>query len=230
MLIKMLKLGQKPKKANLSKEIANFVNDDFASYKFEPSFKLGDFDRIKEAVNKGIDEREMMKLLEGASEEEQDARTAMVVQHYEQLKNAIPVNLSVDLFGVDEKDPSDFEKSKFIRKVRVLQDPNHILELMKSGQLTGSEVDALNEFYPEYAQALREVITEYIASLHGKPDASLSRKKNAILATVLGVPRISPEALARYQSNLVPGEQPRPEDLTVDAEGIQTDVQQTLNR
>ena len=145
MLVKMLKLGKKPKKANINKEVTQFISEDFGSYRFEPTLKLADFGDIKDAVNEGIDEQEILKQLEAAPEEEQEERAAMIAQHYEQLKQAIPVNLSVDLFGIDDKEPSDFEKSKFIRKVRVLQDPNHILELMKSGQLTGSEMDALNQ-------------------------------------------------------------------------------------
>ena len=152
MLIKMLNLGKKPKKVNLNKEISGFLKENLGSYKFEPAFKLTDFNRIKEAVDKGIAPEKIQSAAEKGSEEEQEARMVQIAEHFELLKQSIPFNLSVDLFGVDEREPSDFEKSKFIRRVRVLQDPNHILELMRAGSLTGTEIDALNEFYPERLQ------------------------------------------------------------------------------
>ena len=230
MLIKMLNLGKSPKKINVLKEIAKFIEDDFGSHKFEPTFKLGDFSRIKDAVDKGIKEEKILKITEEGDEDEQDTKLAQISQHFEQLRQMVPTNLSIDLFGVDEKEPSDFEKSKFIRKVRVLENPNHVLELMLAGQLTGTEMDALNEFYPEYAQALKSAILEQIAELQGKEEMTLSRKKNGILSTVLGVARITPESLAMFQRNLVPEEVADVESLSMDTEAGQTDVQQTLTR
>ena len=230
MLVKMLNLGKSPKKVNVNKEISEFIKNDFGSHKFEPAFKLADFGKIKAAIDKGLGEDKILKIASEGEGEDRDVRVAQMAQHFEQLRQSVPVNLSVDLFGIDEREPSDFEKSKFIRSVRVLQDPGHILELMRAGSLTGTEVDALELFYPEYAQSLKEAILEQIAELQGKDGASMSRQKNNILSLVLGVPRIAPEALDRLQQNLTSEEEKDGKSIDMDTEATQTDIQQTLNR
>lgn len=230
MLLKLLGLSGKQKKLNAKKAIKEFLSSEDFEDSVESTYKLADFARIKEAVDKGIDEEKFMKDLEGMEAEEKDIYAIKIPAQYEALKAAIPSNMSVDLFGVDEREPSDFEKSKFIRMFRVLEDPAHIVDLMKSGTLTGTEVDALKAFYPELHEELKEIILEQIAEGYGKEDSKLNRNKNHVLSAILEVPRVNPRTLEMMQNNLLPKEEEEMQKIDSDTGAIQTEVQQTLNK
>ena len=226
--MKLLNLPTVKQKANISKMLDAFLDNPLSKDQIEHNFKLADFDMLRDAVYKGIDEDKFMKLLEGLNEEDKDIVATMIPEQYQALKNSIPVNMSETLFGVDEREPSDYEKSKFIRSVRVLQNPGYVLELLLNGSLTGTEVDALNTYYPELAAQLQEIALEKIAERSGK-DIKLDRRKNGLLALLLGVPRINPASLERLQSNLVSEEAEGSQDVNAGSEATMTDVQQSLD-
>lgn len=230
MLLKLLDIKSKVKKHNIDKELNSFLDEKDYEKPKPHELKLADFDRIKKAVEKGINEDKFMKELDKLDGEDKDAFAVMIPQQYQILKDSIPQNISTDLFGIDEKEPSDFEKSKFIRSVRVLQDPGYVIDLMKSGTLTGTEVDALKLYYPVLYESLKEKILEKIAERFGKKDAKLDRRRNSILSMVLEVPRINPSTLEILQNNLLPKEEEGGQDVNVDTEMGMTDVQQTLNK
>ncbi len=230
MLMKLLGLKSEKKKRNISKELISFLESDKNEKIGKPALTMKDFTPIKEKIEVGIDEDKLLAELEKAPDELRDDLTVEIPAQYSALQGIVPQNVSVDLFGLDEREPSDFEKNKFIRAMRVLQNPNHVLDLLKNGALTGTEIDAMVLFWPKEYQALKDAVLEQIAEMQGKKDAKLGRRKNALLSIVLGVPRITPKALKILQSNLVSAEDKESSELNVDTQGIQTDVQQTLNR
>ena len=185
-------LGAKPK----FKKPANAEFDAFAKDILERGggstisyvYNLSDYDQLAESAQSGLD---VEAIMEFAPEEiHRDDLVAVVSMFNEALASHIPVNSSVTLFGVDERPPSDFEKSVFVREMRVLADPSHILELMKADQLSYREVDMLKQFYPEYYQELSAAILEAV-SAH-KTDKPVSARLNRTLSILFGVPRVTP--------------------------------------
>ena len=229
MLLKLLGFKDGPKLKSPIKSISSFLNG-LKNESVSRSFVMDDFAKVVKSIEDGIKEDKFLKELGELDSEAQEMFTAEIPRQYELLKSKIPVNMSQDLFGVDLREPSDFEKSKFIRLLRVVHNPDHVLELMENGQLTGTEVDAIMEFYPEYYEVLKEMMVEQIAELQGK-DVKLDRAQNQQVSLFLGVPRINPESFARLQANLQSKEQEESGeevDLNPD-ETVKTDVQQVLN-
>lgn len=219
MLLKLLSLPHKARKANLNKELQTFLEEEIKPRKMESDFNMEDFTKIRDAIAEGVDQDKFNKELEKLTPEQQDEFAVRIPQQYSILRESMPVNQSVDLFGIDEREPSDYEKNKFIRSVRVLQDPSHILDLMNSGLLTGTEVDAFNLYHPELAEQLRQAIVEKLAELKGKQDIKLDRHKNYILASLLGVARINPATLERLQNEYTGTKGTAPSSRSIDTPG-----------
>ena len=218
------------RKVNLNKEVQSFLTEELSGKAIDTTINMSDFNKIKEEINTGINEKKMMKELERLEGDDKEFYGIEIARQYQELKKMLPVNLSQTLFGVDDRDPSDYEKNKFLRSVRVLQDPSYVIELMKSGALTGTEVDAMQVFYPTLLEGLQASILDNIASRQGKGDLTISRKKNHILSLILGVSRITPETFQMLQNNLTPQEETNASEFKLDTTGTMADVQQTLTR
>jgi hypothetical protein len=125
---------------------------------------------------------------------------------YDQIRAMRPVNQSTTLFGIDDRAPSRSEQSSFNRKMEVFNNPRVVIDLLNAGQLSGLEVDTLKQFYPNYYQSLVENVLDQLAS-NKEP---LGRQKNTQLGILLGVPRVSPEALQKLQSSYSPEQEEAP--------------------
>lgn len=161
---------------------------------FKPEFTIKDFSSVREAALHGIDIEDITKL--PLHDGTKDSLLVASTEFNGKLSNEIPVNLSQTLFGVDERDPSDYEKSKFIRAMRVIENPDHIFELLGAGLLSGHEIDILKDYYPAYYQNLVDSVLEVISELQGNRDTELTPTQNRDLALILGVPRVKPDILS----------------------------------
>ena len=144
---------------------------------------------------------------------------------YGAIRDQMPLNQSTTLFGVDDRPPSRSEQSMFIRKLQVMDDPRRVIDLLKAGQLSGLEVDILQQFYPIYYNSLVETILEQMVDAK---DVKLSRRMNAQLGLLLGVPRVTPEAMKQLQASHAPTEEAPQEGEAPDlAEAQMTKPQKT---
>jgi len=184
-----LELDVKKQKQKLKDYIENKVE------KFTPEYTIKDYQPIKEKAMAGIDTEKLIGL--DIDEEIREDMLTAAVELNQKLTEIIPVNTSQTLFGVDERDPSDFEKSKFIRVMRIVEDPSHIFDLLLSGTVSGLEVDALQNFYPSYYEQLKEQLFGLVAEYKGSASKELSRIQNRDLSTLVGVTRLSPAILTQ---------------------------------
>lgn len=173
-------------------------------------YSLSDYTELAEQASSGVfvptDQEDLM---------------ALATETNSQLAAIVPVNLSTTLYGIDERDPSDFEKSKFIRQMRVIFNPEHILDLIDQGSLSPLEVETLQAWYPIYYQGLVEAVLEAISELSGTmPPPSTTRA----LSVLLQVPRLTPEILKVQEDEDTGGL-----DLSTPAEQAETEVQKVLS-
>lgn len=159
---------------------------------------------------------------EGVNPSTSDEGMMMAVTDLNQyLRNILPINQATTLFGVDERDPSDFEKSKFIRQMRVVINPNHVFELLTAGSISPLEVETFARVYPEsYAEAVESVLEAVTSKQGSKVPSEITRA----LSVLLQVPRITPDILKQQTE-----EQPDKADIKLPAEQSQTNVQQVLS-
>jgi hypothetical protein len=103
-------------------------------------------------------------------------------------------------FGSYDYDPSDTEKSAFLRRAAAVEGgPARIVERVADGTVTPEEVEALQVVYPESHAAVVEYITENIAELREK----LPYEKRLTLSILFGQPvevTAAPSAVATFQA------------------------------
>ena len=209
-----LKLRKKELNENHTSELNAFIHgkkDD----KINIPYSLKDYSELAEKAGKG---------LEVPSDDEDLMVSAAELNAY--LSSIIPINSSITLYGVDEREPSDFEKMKFIRQLRVIENPAHVLDLMYAGMLSPLEVDTLAEVYPQYYDKLTQDILDEISNYAGQADKLPSPDVTRNLSLLLRVPRLTPSILEnRGESVDEPGS---PADMKAQVEAATTDVQQVL--
>ncbi len=166
---------------------------------------LGSWEDITKTLEEEVDMSGKLAGLEGASELYEDAIVGLT-SVYNTIRDLRPLNQSATLFGVDDREPSRSEQSEYRRRLEVLENPHIVLGLLKSGQLSGLEVETLQQFYPLYYQQIVESVLEKLA-LNKEP---LGRRKNSQLGILLGVPRVTPDALQRLQANYQPAQEGQP--------------------
>jgi hypothetical protein len=202
------------------------------STKLEPSQRtISDWATIKSRLDTKLDDQKLLQYLDQLPPEvDQDEAAVAIAELIPKLKALLPINTSVTLTGLDEREPSDYEKSKFIRAVRVLENPMHVMDLIASDTITGTEIDALQLFYPSLYEALVASIVNALSDFSGKngSSATLPLTKNRTISMILGVPRVSPTQMAVFQAE----GQSSGDKAELKASGRMeaTDTQNTLNR
>lgn len=192
------------------KRLKAFMESGVSKKDIKLPYSISDYAQLAEQVSSGI-----------AVPENQDDLMALATETNSMLAALVPTNLSTTLYGVDERDPSDFEKSKFIRQLRVIFDPEHVLDLLESGRMSPLEVETLQTWYPQYYQKLVELTLEVISELSGTmPPPSTTRA----LSVLLQVPRLTPEIL-----KVQPEEGTGAPDLRAPAEQAATEVQKVMS-
>lgn len=212
---------KKGKPTNLLKTIKSYLETD-EELDFIPEYRLKDFETLKDRANEGINLEKVLPVLDSSLDSE--AMVVAITEFNQKMVDLIPVNLSETIFGLDEREPSDFEKSQFIRKMRVIENPDHLLDLLLSNQMSPLEVETAILFYPSYYQILTEAALEAISELHGEVKAELPPSKSRALALMLGVPRLTPAILKLKEEEK--GD-PAGEEIKV-ANMNETEVQSTL--
>jgi len=177
--------------------MTKYLKNELSDKKIKLPYKLEDWPKLKEKASAGIS---LEKLAQNdANDEVKDSLLVAGIEFNDKLLNIIPINSSQTLLGIDERDPSDFEKSKFIRKMRVIENPEHIIDLLKKGQLSWTEMDTLRDFYPTYSELLLQGSLEALASLKGNTKEPLSKEQTRALSLILDVQKVTPEILERVE-------------------------------
>tara|TARA_R110002126_G_scaffold172712_1_gene321499 strand:+ start:4194 stop:4859 length:666 start_codon:yes stop_codon:yes gene_type:complete len=194
----------------LRKRIPDFLT---ATTKTTPdwSYGIGDFSDLARQASLGL-----------TDPQDSTDLTVLTTEFNEALGSLVPTNVSETLFGVDEREPSDFEKSKFIRQYRVVEDPYHVLDLLESGTLSGLEVETLAAFYPILYQ---EIVSSTLDAIAASTGADIPRSKTQALATLLQVPRLTPAIL-----EVKPDEDGVEGDISGLAEAEETDTQRLVSK
>jgi len=160
------------------------------------NIKLSKFDEYRDLLSEGIDIDQLTKKLEklpyGSSKH---GLTAILPQMINLAADMVPQNRSITLTGIDERPPSDREKFKFIQKLRVLDDPLIVFDLMEAGLLNQTEMDALKLFYPEMHTLFVRQMLDRLTELKKNP----SMRQNQQISVFLEVPRLNPETMKRLQ-------------------------------
>lgn len=163
----------------------------------------GSWEDIKSMVESEVD---LPAKFSGMEESEDTADNMIALtEFYSNIRNLIPQNQSMTLFGIDDRQPSRSEQDRFKRQLEVIENPRRVMDLLKAGQLSMLEVETLQQFYPMYYQGLVESILEQIT---GSDPKELNRRQTQQLGILLGVPRVSPLALQQLQEEPQPSESP----------------------
>ena len=202
--------AQMSEMVNLPKKIASRASDVFSIDKPSKSkdvqeFVMKDFESIKDLISSPDGLETVVDMF--SSIQDEDVRMVLLNASnlaIEGLNNILPINLSETLTGIDDRLPSHFEQTKMIRKIRVLQNPLYVFDLMSQGMLTGTEVEALELFYPTMLEDMRLEVLNQIVELKTDKDAKLPKWKNQQISTLLGVPRVNPQALVELQKTYQP--------------------------
>lgn len=188
-----------------------------------------DFNTIKEYLQEERSPDMVAKQISDIPEAQGDEFTMISTSAIDNLRERLPVNQSETIFGIEDLPPSDFEINRFIRMVRVLENPWYAVDLINAGLITGTEVDALEMFYPQFLSSMQEAIVEGMIDLRAKTDTtSLGRSKNHIISTVLKVPRVTPQQLNILQSSY--DEKKQAAEAPDLAESVQTDVSRVTTK
>lgn len=179
---------------NIRNNLKEYIKNPNKITKNYSEYTINNYSELKDKALKGIDINKITE--KDISEELKDSLMLEVPNFNNKLSNLVPQNLAETLFGLDERDPSDFEKSKFVRSMRVVENPNHVLELLNSGQLSGLEIEVLANFYPNYYEWLKTILLEIMAELKGKEQKEVNNYLlNKNLSMLLQVGRVTPEVL-----------------------------------
>lgn len=143
--------------------------------------------------------------------------------------NDIPRNTIQTLFGLDERDVADIEKSKYARMMNVATNPLYLLDLMGSGLLSVSETNHASVFYPEFVDQLKQTILEQVGKLQGNPDAELDWAHNRVLSNLFKVSRFSQTQVEMLQANVTKDEEEK-KAKEMNLPDIQTETSKTLHK
>ena len=210
---------------NLDSRYKKAVRDWLASSKVE-KFKTEqlDYEKLVKEI-KDIQIEEIADKFQGW--DEQPEFTLALSEDLKLLKDEMPVNNSITLFGVDERLPSSFEQTKYIVKYKVFNNPMIVIDNLNAGVLSGLEIDALQMFYPSILQTIQYYILQGITDLKEKGIESLGHKKMKLINIILQIPRLSPDKLQELQASFAPKEDGKTD---VQVEDIQTDTQRIANK
>lgn len=199
-------LGGKPKLGKLkslesinktqTNAIENYIKNP-SVVKMTQDYTISDYEELKDKAEKGLDVDLISQL--NLPEDIKDSLTLSVTDFNQKLMGLIPQNITQTLFGVDVRDPSDFEKSKFVRAMRVVEDPSVVLNQMQAGMIGSWEVEVLQDMYPDYYVNLEGNVVEAITNMKGEADKELTLEQNNSLGTLLGISRLTPAILQQKQ-------------------------------
>jgi len=186
--------------------------------------------KIQLQINKGIDSENLEIGLANVAPELKDDLVVAITEAIAQLKALMPVNVSVTLTGLDERQPSNYEQNKFMRGLRIVENPALILDLIDANAVTGTELDTLEQFYPTYFDELKLQIMSALAEMKGKDsEYQLSMAKNRTLSAILGVSRVTPSTMAKFQQKAEAEDPSNKADITI-AKSVGTDTQRVANK
>lgn len=198
MLLNLLDItSDVPRKRLLSKELRRLMSGERGELEYK--FKLKDFKSIQEKVLEGLNDEKLNEMIGKLPDFAVDDVLVRVTDTYGSIKENVPVNEKVDLFGINTQGiPSLDEQGKFIRGMRVVYDPFHVFDLMREEMLTNVEVGALKQYYPGLYEKFVGELVKYITE---HPKLKISRALNNQLGIMLGVNYVTPEVVARLQGD-----------------------------
>ncbi len=185
--------------------VEQFFNDSLTLRPLSSELKKEDYKGFVDVLRNNAVAKELIERfarIQGPSSEITEDIVVSLTNIIMRLNEQIPVNQSETLFGIDDLDPSDYEKFKFMQIIRTIDDPTYILQLMIHGQLTDTEVEAMKVFYPNLLDFYKRLILQKLA-LHigkGKDSLSLGRHKQHQLGVILEINRLTPEQIESLQA------------------------------
>lgn len=188
--MKLLGNDKKPKEySSFEKEIKTYLSGNLKPKPIE-RFQLSDFDSIK---------KELKKLSES------DTLTNFgLSERATQLLEMLPSGQLDNLFQPTEMNAivSDFEKMKFISLVNIVSNPYIIVNNLADGQLTYRDIDNLGIYYPEILETLTSAVVDETSNyLAKKKYYDLETGIVLNLSKILGVSKLTPSRLKKYQDN-----------------------------
>ena len=210
---------------NLDNKYKKEIRDWIASDKIEKNSisKLDYTDTVDKVQDKEVEEIADMFM----DWDEQPEFTVALSQKLAMLKDLIPINQSVTLFGVEDMPPSTFEQSKWLLQYYIFDNPMVIFDKLNAGVLSGLEIEALEMFYPSILETLKGHLIEAIVDLKAKGINSLGMKKMKLVNIILQIPRLSPDKLQELQASFAPKEDGKTD---VEVGDIQTETQRITNK
>lgn len=193
-------------------ETRNLINpsDKVISSLFEPTFEkpvkskvsLENYSNYVDLITDTTTVEEYINKFNSIQDQEvQSDIIVELTQMKDKLNSILPSNQSVSLFGVEDREPSDYEKSKFIRSLRVLDDPTYVLDLLRQKRLTQTEVNALQLFYPEVYETWKFNILDTLTTKKTDPKFKLDRSTNQQFSVFFQVPMLTSRVLSQLQSS-----------------------------
>ena len=212
--------------SDINKKIGEFISTGKKEIKPTYNINLEDFDSIREYIENEITPDTLAE--QSKDIDDQELKDNLMLKSQEMInntRNLLPVDRHESLFDSYEREPSNIQKNKFIRQMRILEDPTITLELIQSGEITPTEIETLGLFYPNYLQTLQESVISNMVDAKSRDDISFGREKNSVLSTVLQVPKITPEVILENQKMYAQDEQQEKTEVTVKPESTMTNTQ-----
>ncbi len=155
------------------------------------------------------------------------AKTAQAVNYLQSIKPMNQQNAPLD----EISPPGKGKDAQYDRQLELAENPMHILELAKSGQIQPVDLQTINAIYPALGRSIKEGITEALvtAKVDGK---EIPYKHRMGLSAILGQPidsTQSPQAMRAIiasQPGLPPPQAPTPKKRN--SSGASTQTQKTI--
>lgn len=176
---------------------------------FKPDYKLSDYDKIIKEFTKVKDE------------DDSSMETSTAINTYNYLHDAIPVNESETLLGIEVLEPSDFEKSIWLRKHYIAMNPNKAYDMINSGNIGMLEMSVLKELYPDMLSNIQSLATEGLVDFK-QANKKLSLKQEFVLMSLFETVKVRQEVFGEKEDE-------KGGKIEINAENAMTDVQQTLS-
>jgi hypothetical protein len=132
----------------------------------------------------------------------------MTTNVHSYLKDNLPYTTSKTLFGLQELEPSDYDKFKFTSSANIAINPSLVLPLMLNGNLTIRQVETLKLLHPSFYEAIKQIVFEEFAKQ--PEDAKLGMAETALFSRLLGVQRLTPSLLQTLQQQTTKEEEKSP--------------------
>lgn len=150
----------------------------------------------------GMDQVEAM--VQAFPAEEHDLAAAFVAfsgQLVQQLQELYPKSQSQSIAGPRQLVPNDVAIWKFVNLLEVVDDPLRVFNLMGTGSLLKTQVQAIRLVYPTLAKAIDTAIDETVTDERAvKKSYELAPRAEIGVRAWKGVPRIDPGLLAKLQA------------------------------